>query len=613
MKKIGWILLGILFSGGIFVGVEASLDRSYGLITLPSTEILGNGQLGYEIAAFTFLKQDIEPITGAKINAGLFNFMELGATYNLTSPSTVGNLKLKLLNDKAGKLIPSLAVGLQNIPMSNDTLPGENSLFIEAGKNLGTWGNWYLGCGNGIFAGGEPDQYRIFGGIEKKWGPVALLGECDGQNINVGLRYSWRMFKVEVAALYNYINQSTRGAVAIGILQHPPYPTPTPTPTPEVAVAPVPTPTPTPKVTPAVTPEVTPPAKVTPTPTPVEVMDINIAEFNIAKQHYEAGEYGKATFEFKDLLRKYPSTRYADLINYYLGSCYQKLGFFPSATIYFQNVITNYPESKWAAASQYQTGACYIDPLNKKPDYKLAQETFQKVIEKYTNSEWVDEAQSGIGLALLGQGDYGKAMAQFQMVIADYPNTEGEIAAHYGIGKVYQIGRNWMEARSIFEMIIKNYPHSEYATRAKSALEEIEKETKKPVGDPRKDYESALNLYFTGKIPEAIQRFTLFLQNYPTSILMDNALYWLAECYYDQGDFNTAISYFQKTLANEFYEKEDPDYAKKDDSQLKLGYCYYQLKNYAQAQEEFQKLIEKYPNSEYIPKAKEWVSRLEGM
>ena len=609
MKKIIWSLIGILLIGGIFAEAKASVERSYGLVSLPSTEILGNGQLGYEMAAFSFLTSGSEPVTGGKINLGFSDFIELGANYNLKSQITAGNIKLKIVAEKPGNPGPSLIVGLQNIPLSNIISPGVNSLFIEVGKNLGIWGNWYLGYGNGIFAEGASDQYRIFAGVEKKLGAISLLGEYSNPNINVGIRYHWQTIEVEFAALYDYNTQTTRGVMTAGILQHSPYPTPTPktvstpVPTPEAVATPLPTSTPTPEVTPVVTPS----TKLTPTPTPIEVVDINITDFNTAKQHYDEGEYAKAAFDFKDLLKKYPSTQHADLLNYYLGLCYQKLGFFPTAIVYFQNIIANYPESKWVEPSQYLIGTCYIDPLNKKPDYQLATEAFQKVIEKYPHSEWIDEAQSGLGFVLLGQREYGKAMAQFQKVVTEYPNTEGEIAAHYGIGRVYQAGRKWMEARSIFEMVIKNYPNSEYASLAKTALKEIEIEIKKPLGNPQKDYEAALNLYFAGKITEAIEKLNFFIQNYPTSILMDNVFYWLGECYYDQDDYNTAISYFQKTLDNQFYDKEDPDYAKKDDAQLKLGICYYKLKNYPQAYLGFQKLIERYPQSEYISKAKEYL------
>ena len=49
---------------------------------------------------------------------------------------------------------------------------------------------------------------------------------------------------------------------------------------------------------------------------------------------------------------------------------------------------------------------------------------------------------------------------------------------------------------------------------------------------------------------------------------------------------------------------------KDDDAQLKLGLAYQSMGNLEKAREEFQRLIDYFPGSEYYPKAKEALIKL---
>ena len=47
-----------------------------------------------------------------------------------------------------------------------------------------------------------------------------------------------------------------------------------------------------------------------------------------------------------------------------------------------------------------------------------------------------------------------------------------------------------------------------------------------------------------------------------------------------------------------------------DDAQLKLGLCYWKLGDTERARQEFERLISDYPNSEYVGKAQQYLSKL---
>jgi tol-pal system protein YbgF len=114
-------------------------------------------------------------------------------------------------------------------------------------------------------------------------------------------------------------------------------------------------------------------------------------------------------------------------------------------------------------------------------------------------------------------------------------------------------------------------------------------------------YDRALSLYYDRQYQTAINEFDALLALNENNSLSDNCQYWKGECYYALRNYNQAIVEFQKVFA--FANSN-----KYDDAQLKLGLCYLRLGNNARARIEFEKLISDYPDSEYIAKARAYLS-----
>ncbi len=125
-------------------------------------------------------------------------------------------------------------------------------------------------------------------------------------------------------------------------------------------------------------------------------------------------------------------------------------------------------------------------------------------------------------------------------------------------------------------------------------------ETSEPV---RVQYKKGLLAFNKKNMKEAIVAFKKAYGEEPEGPLADNALYWMGECYFLMGDYAQAIEYFQKVFS--FVETE-----KADDTQLKLGFCYLKLGKKSQALVEFDKLIQQYPESEYIQRTKDQIAKI---
>ena len=120
----------------------------------------------------------------------------------------------------------------------------------------------------------------------------------------------------------------------------------------------------------------------------------------------------------------------------------------------------------------------------------------------------------------------------------------------------------------------------------------------------KKQYMKSLGHFQNQEYDNAISGFSELVASDATNDLADNCQYWLAECYYSKKDFKRAIGEFAKVFN---YAGTDKD----DDAQLKLGLSYQSMGSIEKAKEEFQRLIDYFPGSEYYPKAKDAIRKLE--
>ena len=119
----------------------------------------------------------------------------------------------------------------------------------------------------------------------------------------------------------------------------------------------------------------------------------------------------------------------------------------------------------------------------------------------------------------------------------------------------------------------------------------------------KKHYMKSLGHFQNQEYDSAIKGFSELVASDATNDLADNCQYWLAECYYSKKDFKRAVGQFTKVFN---YAGTDKD----DDAQLKLGLSYQSMGSLEKAKEEFQRLIDYFPGSEYYPKAKDALRKL---
>ena len=123
------------------------------------------------------------------------------------------------------------------------------------------------------------------------------------------------------------------------------------------------------------------------------------------------------------------------------------------------------------------------------------------------------------------------------------------------------------------------------------------------VSDYETGYQAAYAEYGAKNYEAAISSFEQLLQQDSNNDLSDNCQYWIGESYYGMGMYQRALLEFEKVFGFIDSNKEDA-------AQLKIALCYEKMNQMDNAKDALQRLLVKYPDSEYIDLAQQILARL---
>ncbi|MCF7833396.1 MAG: tetratricopeptide repeat protein [Candidatus Marinimicrobia bacterium] len=107
------------------------------------------------------------------------------------------------------------------------------------------------------------------------------------------------------------------------------------------------------------------------------------------------------------------------------------------------------------------------------------------------------------------------------------------------------------------------------------------------------NYKEGLNKFYYQRYDDAVEIFEGLLSKNPKHQLAGNIQYWIGESYYALRQYKKAFNAFNMVFNTNAFDKYD-------DTQLKLGFCYFKMGKMRSAVGEFQNLITYYPNSEHV-------------
>lgn len=149
-----------------------------------------------------------------------------------------------------------------------------------------------------------------------------------------------------------------------------------------------------------------------------------------------------------------------------------------------------------------------------------------------------------------------------------------------------------------------------YPKKQKTAKGANAASSKKPAKKQRTEpgiklYKKAYKLHKAKKYQESFRAFTKYIESYPNGSMMPNAMFWLAEGFYEQKDYSLAMLEYQKVI------KRYPQHDKAAAALLKQGFSFEKSKDNSTAKLVYEKLLAEYPDSKQVDTAKKRLKKLQ--
>ncbi len=242
-------------------------------------------------------------------------------------------------------------------------------------------------------------------------------------------------------------------------------------------------------------------------------------------------------------------------------------GFYDVAMRYIEQFQQKYPASQKNIQAKLLLGQCYFF----KNQYLKAFEIFQS-LSQYT--EFRDATLFWLSETYFKGGDYKQAEKNYLQLINTYPNSSYAPQALYSLGWNYFEQTNYTQAKDTFAKLLSRFPTHTLSEEAAFKMGECSQNN--------------------GDHETAIRFFKDFITIYPNSTRTSGAFFFIAESYYSQENFLSAVSYYAQAAD----KASEPKIALL--SKLGLGWSYLKLQKFDLAKKCFEE-AEKIAQEKNIP------------
>jgi len=211
--------------------------------------------------------------------------------------------------------------------------------------------------------------------------------------------------------------------------------------------------------------------------------------YNQALFLMKEGKLRQASARFDEVDKQHPYTEWARKALIMSAFTNYRLGRYDDTVEAAKRYISLYPTSQDAGYAQYMIGQSYFKQI---PDVTRDQEStmralaaMQEVVERYPNSEYVDDAQKAIlvardqlagkemqiGRYYLERKEYPAAINRFKVVVQEFANTRQVEEALYRLTAAYFAMGIVQEAQTAAAVLGHNFPDSPWYKDAYNLLQ----------------------------------------------------------------------------------------------------------------------------------------------
>ena len=319
------------------------------------------------------------------------------------------------------------------------------------------------------------------------------------------------------------------------------------------------------------------------------------------QMYFNDKDYDRAITEGNSLLNESLSREYSAEVHKIIGESYFMKGDYNSAYPH----LKIYLESKQTPSESdlYEMG--FVSAQLKK--YDEAVSYYNQLIN--SNSSTSQNAYYQLGNAYLAVGKKQEALSAFRSAYQMSYDVKVQQLAHLQYAKLsYDIGNPFESASNVIQSYLSKYPKSSEVTEMRSLLMKsylysgdykgtLAAIDKMPNSTPETDkidqevsYLLGTEEFNKGNFDQAEKFFLRSLEFNINKEFNTRATYWLAQTYYQKGNYPSAIVRYEKIASENFPEKQQLNYD--------LGYAYFKSKKFDNAKEYFRKYLEN-PKTEF--------------
>ncbi len=312
----------------------------------------------------------------------------------------------------------------------------------------------------------------------------------------------------------------------------------------------------------------------------------SLAGFWLGEIAFARGEYPQATRAFEQYLQRAPrQEREYPLAHYNLGYCYLQQQQIAQAEQHFSSFLSLSPESDLlradarcrlgdcqyrqrnfeGALQSYETASRSEEIPHYYAEYQRAitlgilERSSQKVealqsIVAADRGDFVDEATFELGRTRVSRGEYQEGAEILSRFVEQYPHSPNRLSAWADLGLIYTNLGDRQQALHYYGEVVKESPSSAEGRGALQRIRDLyvaegdiesyfayaeEQGVKSDLSERSRDsltFASAQRLYLANRHEDAARSLRSYIKTYPEGDYTSDALYYLGNCYRQEGD-----------------------------------------------------------------------------
>ncbi|MDH5717292.1 MAG: tetratricopeptide repeat protein [Spirochaetia bacterium] len=330
------------------------------------------------------------------------------------------------------------------------------------------------------------------------------------------------------------------------------------------------------------------------------------ASLQVGIAYYNSKDYSLAREQFQDLILRYSQTKMTDDAQFWTGKTYFAEKKYEEAEREFKLLLEKFPKESLAPEALYLIALCRY----KQDDFQGTIDNLDLIIKKYLKWDKISSVYFRKGQIFYEKKEFEKAAVEFLKVANEHKESEFYIGSLELLADCWRETGNQKKALELYDKILndKNIKENVYkiVVRKKADalfLTQKYEEASKSFEELRKKYpnddQAAENIFMeaqsyfkSGLFDKANESLEVILQKYPSSKLKPDAYFLKAEIAFALTDYNLALKNYG--MIERFFK----DHNRYFESMMGIGWCYFELSQYARSYDQFKKILSEFNDKE---------------